>query len=390
MAANPIEVGTQVVAESGALGQLIASLRKRGYEVVGPTLREGAVVYETLESSEELPAGWTDRQSPGHYRVERSGDNKYFSYVVGPTSWKKYLHPAEVRLFQIENNGNGLKILSSAASEPSPKYAFLGVRACELAAIAIEDRVLLGDKYADPIYRQRRQNLFLIAVQCTRASSSCFCTSMGTGPHVTSGYDLVLTEVADNGRAYFVMSAGSEAGVEVLRELEAREASAESIGKAQQAVDGAAAMITRRLDMTGVRELLYAQFEHPRWDDVAGRCLTCGNCTMACPTCFCVTVEDSSDFSGERAERWRRWDSCFTQSFSYIHGGSVRQSPKSRYRQWLTHKLAAWQDQFGSPGCVGCGRCITWCPAGIDITEEVAAIRGAAEGERRDGELQPA
>ena len=135
----------------------------------------------------------------------------------------------------------------------------------------------------------------------------------------------------------------------------------------------------RNIDTTGIKELLYQNFEHPRWDNVAGRCLTCANCTMVCPTCFCTTVEDVTDVTGDHAERWRRWDSCFTQSFSYIHGGSVRTSAKSRYRQWMTHKLASWIDQFGSSGCVGCGRCITWCPVGIDITEEVRAIREGRE-----------
>jgi Fe-S-cluster-containing hydrogenase component 2 len=129
------------------------------------------------------------------------------------------------------------------------------------------------------------------------------------------------------------------------------------------------------MDTRGIKELLYRNYEHPRWDNVATRCLTCANCTMVCPTCFCTTVEDVTDLSGDHAERWRKWDSCFTMDFSYIHGGSVRATPKSRYRQWLTHKLATWFDQFGSSGCVGCGRCITWCPVAIDLTEEVRAIR---------------
>jgi sulfhydrogenase subunit beta (sulfur reductase) len=131
----------------------------------------------------------------------------------------------------------------------------------------------------------------------------------------------------------------------------------------------------RTMDTKGIKELLYRNYENPRWDDVAKRCLTCGNCTMVCPTCFCTTVEDITDLTGEHVERWRKLDSCFTMDFSYIHGGSVRSSPRARYRQWMTHKLATWIDQFGTSGCVGCGRCITWCPVGIDITEETGAIR---------------
>jgi Fe-S-cluster-containing hydrogenase component 2 len=131
------------------------------------------------------------------------------------------------------------------------------------------------------------------------------------------------------------------------------------------------------MDVTGLPELLARNLEHPRWDDVASRCLACANCTMACPTCFCSTVEDTTDLTGDHAERWRSWDSCFTMDFSHVHGGSVRTSTRARYRQWLTHKLSTWHAQFGTSGCVGCGRCITWCPVAIDLTQEVAAIRGS-------------
>lgn len=96
---------------------------------------------------------------------------------------------------------------------------------------------------------------------------------------------------------------------------------------------------------------------------------------MVCPTCFCSSVHDVADLSGDNVERIRQWDSCFNLDFSYTKGGTVRDNTRSRYRQWLTHKLASWQDQFDSLGCVGCGRCITWCPVGIDLTEEVQAIR---------------
>jgi Fe-S-cluster-containing hydrogenase component 2 len=116
---------------------------------------------------------------------------------------------------------------------------------------------------------------------------------------------------------------------------------------------------------------------------VAERCLTCGNCTMVCPTCFCTTTEDLTDLADGSGQRSQRWASCFETDFSYLHGGSVRVSGESRYRQWITHKLSTWHDQFGSSGCVGCGRCIAWCPTGIDITAEVgrlAELRDAEDG----------
>ncbi len=367
------------ILQANQLGKLIEVISRKGYQIFGPTVRVGAIVYDRMESAEELPAGWTDEQEPGRYRLKRREDQAVFGYAVGPQSWKKYLHPATVRLWSAECQGATFRILNneilSNEAQPKRPYAFLGVRACELAAIAIQDRVLLEDKYRDPIYEQRRSRALVIAVQCTQAAATCFCASMGTGPRAQNGFDLALTELVAPGGHRFVVQTGSKRGAEVLAELQTAPATDSDWHEAEAALDRAAGQQVRSIDTQGIKDLLYQNFEHPRWDNVAARCLTCANCTMVCPTCFCSTVEDMTDVTGDHAERWRRWDSCFTQSFSYIHGGSVRNSSKARYRQWMTHKLASWIDQFGTSGCVGCGRCITWCPVGIDITEEVRALR---------------
>ena len=369
------------------LEELIPSLQRRGYQVIGPVVREGAIIYDVVEKLADLPAGWTDEQAAGRYRLQRRNDQALFGYVVGPHSWKKYLHPSEIRLFSAEQQGATLRILNSAS--PPARRAFLGVRACELAAIAVQDRVLRGDRYRDPIYSARREKIFIVAVNCTQAASTCFCTSMKTGPRVERGFDLALTELVGPEKHEFVIEAGSNSGAEVLAEMEPATASAEICAEAEAAVARAAAQIERRMDTTNIRDLLAQNFEHPRWDNVAQRCLTCANCTMVCPTCFCTTVEDTTDLTGTHAERWRKWDSCFSQSFSYIHGGSVRSSAKARYRQWMTHKLGSWIDQFGTSGCVGCGRCVTWCPVGIDITEEVRALREPATSSKEKNHGNP-
>ncbi len=356
------------------LDKLIEVLVRKGFEVIGPTLRDRAIVYNQVASARDLPAGWTDEQEPGRYQLKRREDEALFGYAVGPQSWKKYTHPAEVRLWSAARDDGTFRILKNEAKSERP-YAFLGARACELAAIAIQDRVLLEDQYPDATYGKHRRGAFIIAVQCTQAAATCFCASMGTGPQVSARFDLVLTELLGSKGHRFLVATGSDRGVEVLTELESVPATGEDRQEADASVAVAASQQVRSIDTIGIKELLYENFEHSRWDNVASRCLTCANCTMVCPTCFCTSVEDVTDITGEHAERWRRWDSCFTQSFSYIHGGSVRTSAKSRYRQWMTHKLASWIDQFGSSGCVGCGRCITWCPVGIDITEEVRAIR---------------
>jgi sulfhydrogenase subunit beta (sulfur reductase) len=362
------------VLERESFQQLLDALVKRGYRVVGPTVRDGAIVYDELNSAADLPVGWTEEQNSGTYRLKRRNDEAMFGYAVGPHSWKKFLHPPVVRLWQATRQDNTLQI----KEEPheARKMAFISARSCELHAIAIQDRVFMNGAYTDPRYKAKREQTFTVAINCAQAGGTCFCVSMNTGPKATSRFDLALTEVLREGRHYFLGEVGTELGSEVLREIPYTTAEESERAAAEDVVARTAQQMGRKMDTVGIKDLLYRNYEHPRWDNVAARCLTCANCTMVCPTCFCTTVEDVTDLKGEHAERWQKWDSCFTMDFSYIHGGSIRATPKARYRQWMTHKLATWIDQFGSSGCVGCGRCITWCPVGIDITEEVAAIRG--------------
>ncbi|HET7855170.1 MAG TPA: 4Fe-4S dicluster domain-containing protein [Gaiellaceae bacterium] len=367
------------VLEHTALGELLSALRARGYRLAGPTIRERAIVYEEIHSADDLPAGWTDEQEAGRYRLHRREDDALFGYAVGPQSWKRILHPPIVRTLRTRRNGETaeIEVVPEPEAEESPdRWAFVGVRSCDLHAIAKLDRVFLGGRFVNPLYEAQRGRIFVVAVNCGVAGGTCFCVSMGTGPKATFGFDLALTEVLDGDRHHFVVEAASDAGQNVLAELPTREASADEIEEGERVVERTAEGMGRRLETEGLPELLAENREHARWDEVAERCLTCGNCTMVCPTCFCTTVEDVTDLAGNEAERIQRWDSCFTMDFTNLHGGGVRVSPRSRYRQWLTHKLGTWHDQFGESGCVGCGRCITWCPVGIDITEEAAAIRG--------------
>jgi ferredoxin len=349
---------------------LLNALAARGYRVVGPTVRDGAIVYDEINAASDLPEGWTDRQDGATYRLERRSDAALFGYAVGPHSWKKFLFPPRIRLWQADRQPQGF-MLRPETPDAAP-YAFLGMRACELHAIAIQDKVFMD---TDPLYRAHRERAFLVAVNCGQAGGTCFCVSMNTGPRAESGFDLALTEILEDGRHGFTVEAGSERGREVLQMLPTEAAGAADLEAAARCTERAVAQMGRSMEAKGVPELLARNLEHPRWDEVASRCLACANCTMVCPTCFCSTVEDTTDLTGNHAERWRSWDSCFTMDFSHVHGGSVRTSVKGRYRQWLTHKLSTWHDQFGTSGCVGCGRCITWCPVAIDLTEEVAAIR---------------
>jgi sulfhydrogenase subunit beta (sulfur reductase) len=363
----------RVVIEKDSVQSLLDALQARKYELYGPTVRDDAVVYDTIASVDDFPVGLLDRQSPGKYGLARNRTKTLFAYVVGPHSWKRFFYPSRKKVLEAKRDGRKIEIIDVA--ENPPCQALIGVRACELHALQIMDKVLTEGPYTDEDYKNRRQNAFIVAVNCTRAGGNCFCDSMKTGPKAQSGFDLALTEIADTDRHYFVVEVGSKAGSEIIADIPHTKASKEEIAVADQSVRNAATRMGRTLDTKGLPELLARNFDNPRWEETAGRCLTCGNCTLVCPTCFCMTVEDTTDLTGSEAERWRRWDVCYTVDFSYIHGGSIRASAKSRYRQWMMHKLAYWPGQFGTFGCVGCGRCITWCPVGIDITEEAREIQ---------------
>lgn len=360
------------------LDQLLEALKNRGYELVGPTVRDSAIVYDSIESAKSLPQGVTEEQEAGTYRLKERGDQAYFGYTVGPHSWKKYLHPPTRKLWSADKKGESFKVHSD--SSPPPSYAFIGVRACEIKAIEIQDRVFLGGPHQDPSYQDRRNKSFIVAINCSQAAPTCFCVSMETGPKAENGFDLALTEVLEKENSqdlhYFLVQAGSTEGEQIVSKLSLKKATTKEEKTAQKILKNTASQMGRKLDTHQIKELFYQNYEHPRWNEVAERCLACANCTMVCPTCFCSTVEDVTDLTGEHSERWQKWDSCFTADFTHLNGvGSVRPTIRSRYRQWLSHKLATWIDQFGSSGCVGCGRCITWCPVGIDLTEETAALR---------------
>jgi ferredoxin len=376
------------VLDVDGLDALLRALAGEGRTVIGPTVRDRAIVLDEVDGVADLPAGWTDEQEAGRYRLHRRADGALFGWAVGAHSWRQFLSPPRARLWRAEQTGaEGGPVDFQVVEGPdaAARYAFVGVRSCDLHAIAVQDRVFLEGDHPDPIYRDRRHDVFVVVVHCGDPAGTCFCTSMGTGPRAPGGYDLALTELLDGGRHEFLADAASDRGAALLATLPARAATDRDHQASAEVTEQATRRIGRSVDTDGIQHLLASTLDHPRWDDVATRCLACTNCTLVCPTCFCSTVEDVGDLTGGTAERWRRWDSCFTLDHSYLHGGSVRATHRDRYRQWLTHKLGTWIDQFGSSGCVGCGRCIAWCPVGIDITEEVAALRAEPEPDPRPG-----
>lgn len=354
------------------LQHLIHILQDEGYCCIGPQVQNGAIVYEELHDSSLLPWGVSHQQEPGSYRLEKIESNRAFYWANGPQAIKPLLFKSQETVWRVSRNSKGELTFEPGVVNEKP-LAILGARACDLAAMGIQDKVFITSKHENASYRKRRESLFVIAINCSFSSSNCFCVSAQTGPKVSDSFDILLTEL-DSG---FVAQGGNERGLKILSQLNLRKAREEEIKDADKESIKAAQMQTKKIpfdNQIALRDLLFANLNHPRWDEVADRCLSCGNCTSVCPTCFCHSESDTPSLDGQTSEHVREWDSCFTEGHSYLAGKPLRDTTKKRYRQWLTHKVGSWFDQFGTSGCVGCGRCVTWCPVGIDITEELAAI----------------
>ena len=354
-----------------ALTSLLDVLTQAGYRCIGPQQRDGAIVYDTLRDVQDLPRGVHDRQAPGACRIETSASPRCFAWATGPQALKPLLFAPQETLWRAERDAQGgLRFVET--TPVAGALAVIGVRACDLAALRLHDQHFLAGTHPDPAYRARRAALLLVAVHCTHPADTCFCASTGDGPRATHSFDLALSELDDG----FIVQAGSDAGQRIAARLPLVHVGAARQRAAESEIENAASTQRRHLPSRNLRDALFKSLEHPRWQEVANRCLSCGNCTSVCPTCFCHRELDEPALDGKTSAHSRQWDSCFTQGHSYIHGLTVHAATRERYRQWLTHKLGGWHDQYGRGGCVGCGRCISWCPVGIDITEEAAAICG--------------
>lgn len=352
--------------QTDQLQKLLSNLLSKGYTCVGPQVRDGAIIYDEINSVEQLPLGISDDQQPGSYLLNSNHSTKFFDWANGPQAIKPLLFAAKEKLWESKQSTDGQITFKTSVPNPKP-IAIIGARACDIAAMKIQDQHFLQQQFVDPYYKARRENLFIIAVNCAHPADTCFCHSTGDGPFVDDAFDIALTEL-ENG---FLCEAQTSQGEKILHELLLEDCSNKQLEE-YELIKTNASKQKRKLPEFDIKSRLFNELNNDAWHAIASECLSCGNCTSVCPTCFCHSENDVPELDGKSSAHFREWDSCFGQGHSYIHGITIRSQTSQRYRQWLVHKFSTWHEQYGRSGCVGCGRCISWCPVGIDVTESVA------------------
>lgn len=360
--------------QTSQLQQWLDNLLSKDYDCIGPQVQDGAIIYDSISSIEQLPKGISDKQKPGHYSVNSSTSSKYFDWANGPQAIKPLLFAPRESLWQSKQSEDGEISFETTRPETRPTV-LIGARACDIAAMKIQDQHFLDQEFVDPYYKARRDNLLIVAVNCSKPADTCFCHSTGDGPFVDDGADIVLTEL-DKG---FLVEIQTSQGKSLLEDLSLEDSSKDQVEESD-AIKLDASKQMRKLPEFDIKSRLFNELNNDAWHEIATKCLSCGNCTSVCPTCFCHSENEVPELDGKSSAHFREWDSCFSQGHSYIHGITIRSETSQRYRQWLTHKFASWHEQYGRSGCVGCGRCITWCPVGIDVTESLRHF----EERRRD------
>lgn len=340
---------------------------KEEYTVVAPELNDGVIKYEESTDFEKIPAGYKQFEFAGSYQIFKSS-NRFFSYIRPYNNLKYFLRPPSIKLLTvIEKDGN----LEFSYQEQRKKIAFFDIRRCDLKALSILDKVYLNENYPDSYYKSLREDIFIVGVDCAEAGDVCFCNSMDIDFDSFYSADMFITEIDDG----FLVDTVSKKAEHLVEGLGLSTPTKEDLAKRQEIKRRFKESFKKKLDTANLKEILYQKIEHPYWEEIGKRCLSCANCTQVCPTCFCFDIKEINSLDMKKSERFAVWDSCFNQTFATVHKFNIRDSIASRYRQWLMHKMAYWQDQFGDFGCVGCGRCITWCPAKIDIHIETVKLR---------------
>ena len=305
------------------------------------------------------PAGEAERQA----FTKLSPDNLRDVNLKGlPTlSPKEIVFPRSETLF-------GVSLESGEAFQPASEgpIVLFGVRPCDARGISNLDQVFLDEEYTDTAYNERRKMMTVISLACAEpVSAACFCDSMGGGPDDEEGSDIIFRETKN--ADVYVISILTEKGKEIESIWESTGLLSPAGNKKPVDPQPCTLTVAKPSDLS---EKLKAAFEDPLWARFSEACLGCGVCSFICPTCYCFDID--AETSGDMANSFRCWDCCLFSDYSRMAGGhNPRPTKKERLRQRYLHKLSWFDERYGRTLCVGCGRCLSKCPTGLDIVSVI-------------------
>jgi sulfhydrogenase subunit beta (sulfur reductase) len=323
------------------LSDFIRAAMAAGFEVHAPRKREGKTYLEMISDAAEVE----------------------LDHVVTVNGPKDILLPRCEPLADFQTTEVSLDPVEDA---PARRLLF-ATRPCDAASLLILDAILL-DPVRDTRYAERRSQTTVVTVACSRADGACFCESMGYGPHDETGSDVILLP---SGQSYLV-KAVTDKGKALLAEL--------GIKTDAGGEPDSPPVLTRKVDTEGLKSWLDANFASDRWNDVSINCISCGTCYYLCPTCHCFDIVDEAGVS--KGRRYRIWDCCSFSGFTKMAGHQPRVGRHARYRQRIMHKFKYTVDNANVTACVGDGRCIRHCPAGVDIGEILESLHAGERPER--------
>jgi len=340
------------VIEKRDIDELLRSFMKE-YIIFAPVKKKHGVSFQKIDDEKKL----------------------CLSYTTTITPPKKVLYPYKEKLFSFD-----LSKSEFFAERFDGKIILFGIHPCDVNAILQLDEFFLNSM-EDAYYTVRRKNLIIFAINCNHAGENCFCSSLGTGPFLERGYDLLLTDI---GKKY-LLEVGSDEGKSLIHEKKFREATDDEIEMKMEIERKAIQEFKKFIDIDNLNKIIKEKYTDMIWEEIAEKgtdtsfpCLSCASCSLVCPTCYCYEVFDYIDISLEKGSRYRELDSCQLLEYAEVAGGNFRQGRKERLRHWMICKFG-----FAAAGevsrCVGCGRCIEACPAGIDITEVARRLGGRNE-----------
>ncbi|MHA1656299.1 MAG: 4Fe-4S dicluster domain-containing protein [Candidatus Heimdallarchaeota archaeon] len=326
--------------------------------VVAPTKAKNVPTFSEVRSSEEV-----------EFSI-------LFNEKLPMIPLKKIFLPPQQTVFKYSLSEGVTESCEELAARVAEKEILVfGASPCDITGVNVLNRIF-REYYTDALFSQLRDRTVIIGMNCLdHCYENCFCETMHSNDP-KSGYDIMLTPIS---KTKLIAVPNSDKGKALLRTHGEifQEVTAKDHQAYLKALEQKRLNFKREFPIEGLASEIEDNFESSVWEEFTKKCLFCGSCTFVCPTCYCFSTKDNLSIDLKTGERIRDWDSCYYPEFALVAGGhNFREHQSQRFRYRYLHKFVDIPRRYNLEGCVGCGRCITYCPANIDVRDVLKMIRG--------------